>query len=203
MLWGTRCRLTGVAAIALLGASVGCGEQTPTFSFPKPLPAGLTCLDEATAFTGMTADAYIAGYVDEPCPLDVDPTNYTVSGTCPGILVGDIRHVMIVFTRPADATSAAVTLAYTLGSVDLRRDQLPADTSQPITVVLQGTGIIYEQSKIDGIVIDGDDCRTRDATDVLQWASCWISEETHTSLICGGSTVPNMVRACAGTLACP
>lgn len=199
-----RCGPAVAATLAAFGACAGCGDATgaPSFSFPKPIPAGLTCLDEAAAFSGLTADAYVAGF-EEPCPLDVDPNNYTVTGSCGAIPVGIVRHVMIVYTRPADSTSVAVTLAYTIGSVDLRRDQLPEDTSQPITVRLQGTDTIYEQTVIDGIVIDGPDCTYRDASDPLQWAKCWIEYPLGTSLICGGSTVPNMVRACAGTLACP
>jgi hypothetical protein len=191
-----------LAALIVLGCwAVACGDGGRSggaaLTFPKPIPAGLTCANEASAFEGLGAVAYVGGHAG--CPLEVDAVTHEVSGSCGAITVGTVRPLMIVYTRGENALSAEATLAYALGSVDLTRENLPDDLR--VTVSLGADDIIFEQSVIDAIEIPGNDCRNRDT--IEQWAKCFIDDELHTSLVCGGSTTPNLVRACEGTLTCP
>jgi hypothetical protein len=191
-----------VLTLTLAGA---CGDGSDAgaahVSFAKPIPAGLNCIDQQFAFTGLEVAAYIAGHAR--CDLDVDESSHEASGSCPGITVGVVRPVLIVYTRPKDVASGAATLAYAIGAIDLREESLPSDPNEAVTTTLDSSALVVEQANIDAIEIPNDDCRQRDASVPEQWAKCWIRDELHTSLLCGTSTVPNLVRACAGTLSCP
>ena len=189
-------------AAALAGALVGCGPPSGGASFAVPSPAelGLQCAEPGYAFTNLGITAYIAGGYPA-CELDVDPVTLQGSGVCPDVVVGAVRPILVVYTRGATQAEPAVTLAFLVGSVDLRAANLPADPADPVVAVLDAGGLLYTRAQLDEIEIPGDDCRLRDDGDPLQWAACYIRDELVLTLSCDGGP-DNLVRACQGDLSC-
>lgn len=202
----------------LLIAACGEAPQEPVTHIHAPVSLGLelsSCVDDA--FNGLEAELRVGGY-NAPCPLEVDTTDLTVSGTCPEILPFKVRPLVLVWRLPAPPQSGKppAILAYHVTYVDLTRERLadlPRDTSSQevgiVTVDFVDDGetgvLLYDPDQLD-IIPDIKDATT-DLDTALVFAEMGITSDhpAGPSTILNadaaqGDVCPNLVEACAGRL---
>src|SRR5262245_32413348 len=108
-------RIGWIACAAL--AACGESEATPPRAeLVIPFRAALTSCPNSANLAGMTATMFVGGHAAYPCPLALD-AEFNASGTCPNVILGLPRPLLIVYDLPVDTRVAQV--AYNIGSVDL------------------------------------------------------------------------------------
>ncbi|MBI3178885.1 MAG: hypothetical protein HYZ27_04450 [Deltaproteobacteria bacterium] len=194
--------------VVLVFAVAGCAGPEPVDAFAvhvswQALP--FACPQRSTIGAQMEAHLEVSGNF-APCPLAVNTTTLTVSGSCPEIIIGCYRPLAIAYSYN-DGVNPSVPLAYLIGAVDLREDALSGD-GDAVTVNLVADGVsgelLYEDAAVAALpdATDVPPCSQpgpRDLDDVRMWAKEHLTNEQVRFDVDVDNTA-NLEEACAGTI---
>ncbi|MBI5508848.1 MAG: hypothetical protein HY903_08855 [Deltaproteobacteria bacterium] len=199
-------------ALAFAGAAAvsGCGADTEPVSFAVQIPFAVplaSCTQRTTIGQTLQAILDIGGHT--ACALAVDPPTLTSSGACEHITVGIVRPLGLGYYLPRPTPgSDSVPLAYVLGFVDLRREQLDAAAAAvpvDLTPGTPATKLLTVAADVVALRGDADCGAVVDATDknlcaAEAWAKGRFNSIQPMNLDLDTDGTENVVEACAGTL---
>ncbi len=190
----------------LLGLAACAGpEPFNAFAVEVAWQALPSCPQRSTLGTQMQAHLDVSGDF-APCPLTVNPTTLTVSGSCPDIIIGCYRPLAIAYWLD-DGANPSVPLAYLIGAVDLREDALVGN-DDVVSVSLVANGVQSELLYTDAAVAalpeatDLPPCwqaGPRDLDDARVWAKEFLNRE-QVGFDEDVDNLSNLEEACAGTI---